>query len=176
MPQGKIRDIGAGAIVLDYGDSPHENLTIRPTLGSITVNDPASSAPVHEEEYGDAPVDRVNKGGPVTVEVPFTRLQGWDLKELFPDAIEVQSGDELIVKNLVGDSQFDNSRNMIIRPLVNNVLSIDRSEWMYFWYAYPERAFALTYDREGQRVFNVIFHIFPVQSGTDRGKFYKLGV
>ena len=176
MPQGKLKDISPGAVVLDYGDSPHENLTIRPTLGTIMINAPESLADVFEEEYGDAPVDTVGKGIPVTVEVPFTRLQGWDLKELFPNAIEIQSGDELIIKNMTGYAFFENSRNMVIRPIIENVLSTDRSEWVYFWHVHPSINWALGYDREGQRVFQTLFKVYPVQTGTNRGRLFKFGV
>lgn len=176
MPMSKLRDIVPGAIVLDYGDSPHENLIIRPTLGTININVPDAVADVFEEEYGDAPVDTIEKGTPVTIDVPFTRLQAWDLKELYPEKIEIQSADELIFKNLVGYSYFENARNMVIRPIVNNVLSTDQGEWVYFWHVHPYNNWSLGYDREGQKVFNVVFKVYPVQSGAHIGHYMKWGV
>lgn len=176
MPQGKLKDVSPGALVLDYGDSPHENFTLRPTLGTININVPEGFVDVFEEEYGDAPVDTVGKGTPVTVDAPFTRLQGWDLKELFPNSIEIQSADELIIKNMTGYAYFENARNMVIRPIIENVLSTDRSEWVFFWHVHPVKNWVLTYDRETQRVYQVVFKVYPVQTGTNRGRLFKIGV
>ena len=112
--QQPLRDISPGAVVWDYGDSPAENLVIRPTLGTINVPIEDQLAPVHEEEFGDAPVSHVTKGtvaGPI--EVPFTRNLLHDLHVLFRDLTEYQSGDILIFKNSVGYDFFTNSKQLV---------------------------------------------------------------
>jgi len=176
MPQGKLGDINPGAFILDYGDSPHENIEIRPTLGTLQINIEEGTADVFEEEFGDAPVDTVSKGTVITIDAPFTRLTGDQLKQIFPNKFEVQSADELILKNCAGYSYFENSVPAVILPLVCNALVTDRSKWVYFWHVHPVMSFSLGYDREGQRMYNVSFKVYPVQTVVRRGQLCKWGV
>lgn len=176
MPQGALKDISPGALILDYGDSPSENIEIRPTLGTININIEEQVADVHEEEFGDAPVDTVSKGTIITIDAPFTRLSAWQLKEIFPEKFEIQSANELIVLNCAGYAYFENSVPAVIRPIVCNALSTDRSEWVYFWHVHPVMSFVLGYDRENQRVYNVTFKVYPVQTAVRRGQLCKFGV
>ena len=176
MPQGKLGDINPGAFILDYGDSPHENIEIRPTLGTLQINIEEGISDVFEEEFGDAPVDTVSKGTVITIDAPFTRLDGWHLSQIFPNKFEVQSADELIIKNCAGYSYFENSIPAVIRPLVCNELVTDRSEWVYFWHVHPVMNFQLGYDRENQRMYSVQFKVYPVQTVVRRGQLCKWGV
>ena len=174
--QFALRDISPGAIILDYGTSGHANLEVRPTLGTINLNDEEQVAPVHEEEFGDAPVSHVSKGTLVSVEVPFTRLTLAQLSGIFPHGTELKSADVLIFKNDVGDDYFLESTNMVIRPIVKNVLSTDPSEWVYIYHVHPRRAWTLGFDRENQRVLNIVFEVYPRQSGVNIGDVYQIGV
>jgi hypothetical protein len=174
--QFALRDISPGAVILDYGPSGHENLEVRPTLGTINVNDEEQVAPVHEEEFGDAPVSHVSKGSLVSVEVPFTRLTLRQLNKIFPYGTELKSADVLIFKNDVGNDYFLESTNMVIRPIVKNVLSTDPSEWLEIYHVHPRRSWVLGYDRESQRVTNIVFECYPKQHGDNIGDFYQFGV
>jgi len=176
MPQGLLGDINPGAFILDYGDSPHENIEIRPTLGTINLNTPESVSDVFEEEFADAPVDTVSKGIPVTIDVPFTRLQAWDIKKLFPNRFDIQSKDELILKNCAGYDYFANSRPAVLVPLECNEIDLDRGKWVYFWHVHPVLAWVIGWDRENQKVYQVQFKVYPVQSGTHKGHIFKIGV
>ena len=174
--QFQLRDISPGSLILDYGTSGHANLEVRPTLGTINLNDEEQVAPVHEEEFGDAPVSHVSKGSLVSVEAPFTRLTLAELYGIFPHGTELKSADVLIMKNDVGDDFFLESTNMIIRPIVKNVLSTDPSEWVQIYHVHPRRAWTLGWDRENQRVTNIIFECYPRQAGVNIGDFYQFGV
>jgi len=174
--QFALRDISPGAIILDYGPSGHANLEVRPTLGSINLNDEEQVAPVHEEEFGDAPVSHVSKGSLVSVEVPFTRITLAQLAAIFPLGTTLKSADVLVFKNDVGDDYFLESTNMVIRPIVKNVLSTNPSEWVEIYHVHPRRAWTLAYDRENQRVTNIVFECYPRQSGANIGDFYQFGV
>lgn len=174
--QMQLRDISPGAAILDYGPSGHENLEIRPTLGTINLNDEEQVAPVHEEEFGDAPVSHVSKGSLVSVEVPMTRITLLTLSKIFPHGTELKSADVLIFKNDVGDDYFLESTNLIIRPIVKNVLSTDPSEWVQVYHVHPRRSWTLGWDRESQRVLNIVFEVYPRQSGANIGHMYQFGV
>lgn len=176
MPQGKLGDISPGALIVDYGDSPHENIEVRPTLGTLQINIEEGTTDVFEEEYGDAPVDTVSKGTVITIDCPFTRLSAYYLKEIFPQKFEIQSADELIVKNCAGYAYFEHSVPGVVRPIICNELTDDRSKWVYFWHIHPVMSFQLGYDRETQRVFNVTFKVYPVQTPVRRGQLCKFGV
>lgn len=170
-----LRDISPGAIILDYGGSGHENLEIRPTFGTININDEEQVAPVHEGEFGNAPVSHVSKGTLVSIEVPMTRITLLTLSKIFPHGTELKSADVLIFKNDVGDDYFSESTNAVIRPIVKNVISTDPSEWVYFYHVHPRRAWTLGYDPEGQRVLNIVFEVYPRQSGDHIGDMYQFG-
>ena len=175
--QQPLKDISPGAVVLDWGDSPAENLVIRPTLGKIQVPVQHQQAPVHEEEFGDAPVSHVSKGtivGPV--EVPFTRYDLQVMHKIFPNSTEYSSGDRLIFHNDVGADYFLASRNMVIRPIIQNVLSEDRSEWFLLYHVHPYNDWTLGWDRDEQRIAMIMFMCYPKQSGDHIGDFYQIGV
>lgn len=174
--QFALRDISPGAIILDYGPSGHENLEVRPTLGTINLNDEEGAAPVHEEEFGNAPVSHVSTGSIVSVEAPFTRLTLRQLNKIFPYCSELKSADVLVWKNDVGNDYFLESTNMVIRPIVKNQLSTDPSEWVQIYHVHPRRAWVLGWDRESQRVMNVFFECYPRQHGDHIGDFYQFGV
>ena len=174
--QFALRDISPGAMILDYGPSGHENLELRPTLGTISINDEEQVAPVHEEEFGDAPVSHVSKGDIVTIECPFTRLTLRQFNKIFPYSTELKSADVLILKNDVGNDYFEESVSAVIRPIVKNVISTDPSEWLLFYHVHPQRAWTLAFDRESQRVTNIMFQVYPRQHGDHIGDLYQFGV
>jgi len=175
--QQPLLDISPGAVVWDYGDSPAENLVIRPTLGTINVPIEDQLAPVHEEEFGDAPVSHVSKGtvaGPI--EVPFTRYELQTLHALYRDLTTYRSGDILVFRNSVGRDFFTESKQLVIRPIIENVVSTDQSTWWLFYHAHPFNAWTIGYDRDNQRVMMIQFHVYPRQSGDHIGDFYQIGV
>ena len=175
-PQMFFKDVSPAALTIDYGPSGHANLNLDAFLGALRAKKDDQVVDVYEEGYGDAPVDTVAKGSIVTIEAPLTRITPHEWALLFPNAIDIQSADELIWKNQVGYDFFANARNLVIRPLVNNVMSADPSEWLYYFYTHPFESWDVGFDREEQRVIMVNFKVFPVQSGTAIGRLFKRGV
>jgi len=176
MPQWWFKDISPAALTVDYGSSGHANLTYDSFLGAVKFTKGDQTVDVFEEGYGDAPVDTIEKGTVIELEAPFVRVKASDWYKLFPNKIDIQSGDEFIWKNLVGYDYFANSRNLVIRPLVNNVVSTDPSEWFFFPHAHPYDDWDLPWDRETQRVLMVKFKVHPIQSGTRKGHLFRRGV
>ena len=174
--QSPFLDVSPGAIVLDYGASGYENLIVRPTLGTITLNIEDQVVDVYEEEFGDAPVDTVEKGSIVGLEVPFTRLDLQTLSDIYDTKTELQSADVLIFKSQVGYNYFPNARNCVIRPIINNVLSTDPSQWVLLYHVHPFNAWSLGWDRDNQRVMMVNFKIYPKQTGANIGHLFQIGV
>lgn len=174
--QSPFLDISPGALILDYGGSGHENLIVRPTLGQIRLTVEDQTAPVHEEEFGDHEVDTVEKGAIVGLEVPFTRLQLGTLNEIYNTKTVMQSADVLIFKNQVGYNYFPNSRNCVIRPIVNNVLSTDPSQWVLLYHVHPFNQWELVWDRETQRVMMINFKVYAKQTGANIGHLFQIGV
>lgn len=175
-PQMFFKDVSPAAITLDYGPSGHANLTLDAFLGAVRAKKDDQIVDVFEEGYGDAPVDAVAKGSIVTIEAPLTRITPHEWALLFPNAIEIQSADELIWKNLVGYDFFANSTNLVIRPLINNIPSAVPNEWLYYFHVHPFESWDVGFDREEQRVIMVNFKVFPVQSGAAKGRLFKRGV
>jgi len=174
--QSPFLDISPGAVILDYGASGHDNLIIRPTLGTITLNIEDQTAPVHEEEFGDHEVDTVEKGSIVSLEVPFTRLDLQTLNSIYNTKTTLQSADVLIFKMQVGYNYFPNARNCVIRPIINNQLSTDPSQWVLLYHVHPFNAWSLGWDRENQRVMMVNFKVYAKQTGLNIGHLFQIGV
>lgn len=178
MPQLFCKDIGPAAVVFDYGDkgsgTVYENLELICTLGTTSLKIEDQTADVYEEAYGDAPVDSVFKGSVAILEVPLTRESLTNLNKLFP-VMSSLTGDVLTWKSPVGQAMRENAVAIVIKPIVNNVVSTVDGEWILIYLAHPIKTWDIGFDREGQRMLVVQFKIFPKQAG-EAGDLFQLGV
>ena len=159
MVMGQLRDKGPCEVW--YGTLTLEVL-LGPYFGSVIMRTSSTSSDVMESSHGTTPVDTVVTGyGPTEVTVPFTRMSLANLAIVIPGATTSGSGLKAIAHLEVGRSEYDNSKSLILKPIVDGVESADQSEWLQFDHAYPNVDMEEVYDEEGQRVFNVIFKCFP---------------
>lgn len=172
--QGVLQDISPGALVWDYGPSGHENFIIDEFLGAIEFNYEDILADIIVEKFGR--VDQVYSDHEISIVAPMTRFKYQDFWKLFPELTEKISGDQIEFYSQIGVSQLANAKALVIRPIVGQVVSTDSSEWIYCPYAAPRNVVTLGWDREGQRVWNVEFTIFPKQDEDKEGLLFSIGV
>jgi len=172
MPQLPFKDKGPVRVTWDYGDS---NLVIDPVLGTISFTTTDSVSDIQEEGYGETPVDASFTGTVVELSVPMTRST---LAQLIALLEGVESGGEDIAIFSVksGCSMYDDAKQVLIQPLCDNVPDPDEKTWILLYKCFPYRAFDIGFDRETQRVLNVMFKVFPNQDSGYEGKLYQWGV
>ena len=170
MPQSPMRDIGPCSLNwkgADLGES----------LGDVMFRPGYNFAQVKENSKGDDSVDEILIGMPVELECPLTRFTMAILASVTPGASgSGTSGDTVTVRNAVGLSLYDIAGLMVVKPIVNGVASTDSSEWLYCFKAAPKPQPELVYNVDGQRVYLIVFKVFPVQAGAvHAGDYYRWG-
>ena len=142
--------------------------------GGIKVKFDDSVVDIKEDGMGVAPVDAVFTGRKLAdIEVPLTRFSLAELDAIFHGASI--SGNTLVIANVVGESMYDSSYPLLIKPLINNVASVDATEWIELFKAFPVAKIELSYDNASQRVAKFAFQIFPSQESGFLGEFGTLG-
>lgn len=179
MPKAPYGDVGPVDIIFDYGGG--SEMTIRPIHGTVSFSHEETIADVHEEAYGDAPVDGVFAGAVTELEVPMTRTQ-WDTLDTLLEATSLDAGaaggggDIIYFSNAVGQAMYENAVQLLIRPIVNNVPSTNRDEWILIYKVHAYKAWAIEFEHTTQRVIVANFKIFPSQESGDVGKWFQFGV
>jgi len=85
--------------------------------------------------------------------------------------------DEYIkLKNQLGCEMYDLAYSIVIKPICDNAVSTDPSEWVQIYKAFPIPGWELTWDRSTQRVFPIKFMIFVSQESGQEGEFGTLGM
>ena len=165
---GLIRDLGPCQVLWN-------SIDLGPTHGGVKYKLADSAKDIFEDGQGETPVDSVFIGvivGPV--EVPLTRLTEPQLDADWPGTSDV--GGVLHISNVVGEAMYDQAHDLVLKPLINDVPSVDPTEWVTFWKTYPMRDAEVVYDNAGQRVFLTKFKIFPSDVSGQVGEFGKIGV
>ncbi len=159
MVMGQLRDKGPCEVW--YGTKGAEAY-LGPYWESVMMRTASTSSDVNESSQGTTPVDSIITGyGLTEVTVPFTRINLANLAIVIPGASTSGSGFKAIPSVEVGRSEYDNSKSLILKPIVDGDETADQSEWLQFDHAYPNVDMEIVYDNDGQRVFNVIFKCFP---------------
>ncbi len=172
MPQLPFKDKGPVRLTWDYGDS---NLIINPVLGTVSLTTTDSVSDIQEEGYGETPVDAVFTGTVVELNVPMTRSTLNQLTSLLP-GVESGGTDIAIISVKSGCDMYSDAKQILIQPLCDNVPDPDSKTWILLYKCFPYRAFELAFDRESQRVLNVVFKVFPNQESGYEGRLYQIGV
>jgi len=159
---GIVKDLGPCQVWFN-------SASVGKTFGDVIFRDTGESRPVHEDEKGVTPVDSIRVGRNVEVEVPMTRQSLAELAIVIPGASV--DGTLMDVDNQVGVSRYDAALELIIKPIVDNVVSASIN-WLTISLASPEIDAEVVYNNEGQRVFKVIFKAFP---DPTTGKIYSIG-
>ena len=145
------------------------------TYGGVKVKIDDDTADIKEDGNGSAPVDSIFTGRKFSeIEVPLTRFTLAQLDTIFHGA--AVSGNALVISNLVGESMYDSSKELLLKPLVNDVASAITTEWIKIYKTFPTAKIELTYDIQNQRVAKFAFKVFPSQESGQKGDFGTLGV
>ena len=176
MPALPVKDMGPCEVVWGYGESGAINLG--PFLGATIYKGETGSQDILEERYGDAAVDAIMTGTVATLELKMTRSTLAQLNEVLSAGGVQTSGDHnyLILKNQLGCEMYDIAKAVVIKPICDNAVSTDPSEWIHIYKAFPVPGWELTYDKSTQRVFPIMFKIFVSQESGEEGEFGTLGM
>jgi hypothetical protein len=167
-----IRDMGPCEIVFGYGESGALNLG--PFLGATTLTGETGSENIEEERYGESPVDGIMTGTVVEIELQMTRSTYEQLSEVL--SAQYSSGDTFRLRNQLGCEMYEDSKQLVIKPICDNATSTDPTEWVHIYHAFPVPGWELTWDRSTQRVFPVTFKCFVSQESGWEGDFGTLGM
>jgi len=170
MPSAPNKDLGPCSVLWDLALA---NLELNPTFGGVKFKDDLATADVKEDGHGETPVDAVTIGRISEITVPMTRSSLAQLEAAIKGAVAGVSN--LKVSNDVGTSLFPLAKEVIIKPLVNNVPSVTTTEWLHIHRAYPIAQLEWTYDNAGQRVTNVVFKVFPDDLSGQVGEIWRMG-
>lgn len=173
MPSLPIKDMGPCEIVWGYGESGAINLG--PFLGATTFTGETTVNDIQEERYGEAAVDAIMSGTVANLELRMTRSTYEQLAEVLNDS-EYAGGDVLTLRNQLGCEMYDISKAVVIKPICDNEVSTDPTEWVEIFHAFPVPGWELTWDRSTQRVFPITFKIFVSQESGKEGEFGTLGM
>jgi len=171
MPQLPFKDKGPCEVVWDYAGTP---LNLSPFLGTVSLRTTDGISTVEEEGYGTTPVDAVFTGTNVELEIPMARSTLAQLKTLLAGVESGEHGN--IFKAKAGCDMYTNAKQVVIKPMCDNIPSTTESEWILLYKCYPYRDFDLQFDRDSQRIHMVKFLVFVNLDSGYEGRLYQYGV
>jgi len=164
------KDLGPCSVIWDPDTL---NIELNPTFGTVSFKDELVYAEVKEDGHGEAAVDAVPTGRKVELTIPMTRSSLTQLEAAIKGS--VRGASNLKVSNLVGGAVFPDAKEIVVKPMVDNVPSVVASEWLHIHRTYPFDALEWVYDNAGQRVTNVVFKAFPDDKTGQVGEMWRMG-
>lgn len=175
MPSLPIKDMGPCEIVWNYGESAA--LTLGPFLGATLFKGETHVSDIFEERHGDAPVDAIMIGTVASLELRMTRSTLDQLAAVLNTTVQTSGDHEYIkLENQLGCEMYDIAKRLVIKPICDNQVSTDPSEWVEIYRAYPVPGWELTWDKSTQRVFPITFKVFVSQESGEEGEFGTIGM
>ena len=164
------RDLGPCSVIWDRAG---DNIELNPTFGGVTFRDEVLDADIHEDQAGETIVDGVHTGRIVEVTIPMTRSSLAQLEVAIKGSTATATN--LKVKNWVGGNQFPLAKELLIKPIVDNVPSADTEEWLHVFRTYPKSNLEWQYNNADQRVTNVVFKVFPDDESGNVRQMWRMG-
>jgi hypothetical protein len=164
--EGTLRDLGPCALIFN-------NIDLGPTLGDVTFKYTTESVDIKEDQKGKTPIDSIFVGQITELTAPLTRAQLATLASVLPGAT-LSSASTLRVSTNVGESMYDNAYALIVKPIIEGVISTDKTNWLTILKAAPSADMEVVYNVDGQRVYKAIFKAFPSQA-TPIGEIWRIG-
>ena len=165
------KDLGPCWVIWDEAG---DNVTFKKTFGGVFFRYEELQVDIKRDQEGETAVDAVTTG--VTnaeLEVPLTQEEIEKLKYCFANA--TVAGTTLDISNPVGERLLPLAKQMIIKPIVNGIVSTTSSEWLYLHRAIPRVTMEQAYDNSGQRTLKVMFKAFPDDISGRQGKLWRFG-
>ena len=164
MSQLPMGDIGPCSVTWDYGGTPYY---INPYLGTVTLSMEDKISDVQEEAHGDMPVDAVFAGSVMELEIPMARNTLSELaNSMGYGNMGSLVGNVLTLYNMTECEMYENAKEIMIKPVCNNIDDDDPHSWIHLFKCHPYRDIELVYDLNAQRIHMMEFKIFP---NTDSG-------
>jgi hypothetical protein len=171
MSRNIILNISAGEA---NWDSAGDNVNLGPFSGGILLKSELSKVDILQDGYGDTPYDSITKGRVVSLELTMREITATRLA-LIQGCTET-TGPVFTFDSNCGVSLRDAAKELIIKPMVNLVVSTTNTEWItIFKCSPPLDAFEIGYDDENARLWKVIFQVFPDDGTGTVGMLYKIG-
>lgn len=161
MPEAMLKDLGPCQITFNSVD-------LGKTMGGVIFRDSMNQVPVMEDQAGSTPVDHILTGRNIQVEIPMSRSTLAQLTAVLPGASSY--GSYTVVNNQAGIARAATAAKLVIQPLVDGSPSADA---LTIWKASPITDIELTFDNENQRVYKVLFNVYPDASNNNR--LYQIG-
>jgi len=148
---------------------------ITPAVGGVFFRYEELQVPIKRDQAGETHVDDVTVGvvNP-ELEVPLTQEEVTKLVECFANA-DALVADTLKVFNPVGENIYPLTRQVIVKPIVNGIVSGDSTEFLYIHRAFPRITMEQAYDNSGQRTVKVIFKGYPDDTSPWINELWRYG-
>jgi len=154
------KDLGPCVVIWDGRSIDGAPVTFTKTFGGVFFRYEELRAPIKRDQAGETDVDEVTTGAVnPELEVPMTQEQVTKLVECFANSVVTASA--LRVSNPVGEAIYPYTRQVIVKPIVNGVISTTETEWIYIHRAFPRVTMEEAYDNSAQRCVKVLFKGFP---------------
>jgi hypothetical protein len=151
-------------------DVDFDGASLGKTFGGVKFRYTEETAPVKTDQTGVTEIDGITSGvSACEAEVPLTRASLANLLKVLGNA--VYEAGVLTVGTTIGKSLKDNAKVLILKPIIDNEVSSDATTWLTAALASPRSDWEVDYSPEGQRVYKVIFKIFP----NDNNELFKIG-
>jgi len=152
-----IKDLGPCWVIWDPNGV---NATFKKTFGGVKFTYEELRAPIKRDQAGLTDVDEVSTGviNP-ELECPFTQEENTKLVNLFGRVAGAAS--YLKVSNPVGEAMLASAKLVIVKPIVDGVVSTTASEWLYIYRAVPRITMEVAWDNSSQRTTKTMFKGFP---------------
>ena len=155
-------------------DESGANVTFKKTFGGVFFRYEELQVDIKRDQAGETAVDKVTTGvvNP-ELEVPMSEEDVATLVHVF--ANDERAGTALRISNPVGERILPLAKQVIVKPIVNGVVSTDESEWIYIHRAFPRVTMEQAYDNTAQRSTKVIFTGFPDDISGRQGRLWDYG-
>jgi hypothetical protein len=153
---GPNKDLGPCVVIWDGRSVDGAPVTFTKTFGGVFFRYEELQAPIKRDQAGETHVDDVTIG--VTnpeLEVPLTQEDISKLDECFANSVVAAAS--LRISNPVGEAVYPYTRQVIVKPIVNGVISTTNTEWIYIHRAFPRITMEQAYDNSAQRCVKVLF-------------------
>jgi len=159
-----MKDLGPCSVTFN-------SIDLGATDGGVIMKHSEDTKPVKEDQQGTTEVDGIKVGKSVEIEVPLTRSSLAILAQVIGGSS--YSGNRLRVRNQVGVSMLDGAALLILKPIIDGVASTDASTWLNAFKAAPRADFEIAFNNAGQRVYKVMFKVFP--DSANNYKMWQIG-
>lgn len=158
-----------GPCIIDWDDG---TVIFKKTRGGVIFRYEELQVPVKEDQQGETDIDDVTAGAVnPTLEVPMTNEDLDNLNYCFANS---EAASNLKVANPVGEAILSRAKKVIVKPIVNGVISTTASQWVFIHKAFPRVTEEWNYDNANQRVTTVIFKGYPVNLSGQKGALFRV--